>query len=189
MPLVFGGLVALGYLFYLDAGLQVIGYLPQYIAPYEFNNLSLRPIFMWLVGWFTEDPFPYVKSLSVLFFLLVMVYGVRQLYTSPQQRLRWGIGLIALYLMVVSPSVFQWYLLWLLALVTLTPSWLTPAWLYWSWSVNLGYLQTLPMFTDASYRVQIVEYAPIFLWIIGYWWLRRSGQQMSRLEGMSDASL
>ena len=39
-----------------------------------------------------------------------------------------GIGLIALYLMVVSPSVFQWYLPWLLALVTLTPSGLTPAW-------------------------------------------------------------
>jgi alpha-1,6-mannosyltransferase len=188
MPLVFAGLVALGYLLYLDAGPQIIGYLPQYIAPDEFNNLSLRPILMWLVGWFTEDPFPYVTGLSVALLMLVMVYCVRQPHKSPRQAVQWGIGLIALYLMVVSPSVFQWYLLWLLALVTLMPSWLTPAWLYWSWSVNLDYLETLPVFTDALYRAHIIEYGPVFLWIIGYWCLTRFGKQRSPLGGVTDVA-
>ena len=73
-----------------------------------------------------------------------MVHCVRQSHKSPQQAVQWGVGLIALYLLLVSPSVFQWYLVWLLALVTLTQSWLTPAWLYWSWAVNLDYLETLP---------------------------------------------
>jgi hypothetical protein len=186
MPLVFAGSVGLGYLLYLDAGAQIIGFLPRYVAPDEFNNLSLRPILMWLVGLFTEDPFPYVKSLSAALLLLVMVHCVRQPDKSPQQAVQWGVGLIALYLMVVSPSVFQWYLLWLLVLVTLTPSWLTLAWLYWSWSVNLDYLETLPLFTDALYRVHIVEYMPVFLWIIGYWWLTRSGQQAVTSDRVTD---
>jgi alpha-1,6-mannosyltransferase len=186
MPLVFAGSVGLGYVLYLDAGPQIIGFLPHYIAPHEFNNLSLRPILMWLVGLFAEDPFPYVKSLAAALLLLVIVHCVRQPDNSPQQAVQWGVGLIALYLMVVSPSVFQWYLLWLLALVTLTPSWLTPAWLYWSWSVNLDYLETLPIFTDALYRVHIVEYMPVFVWIIGYWWLTRSGQQASTPDRVTD---
>lgn len=188
MPLVFAASVGLGYLLYLDAGRQIIGFLPQYIAPHEFYNLSLRPILMWLVGLFTEAPFPYVKVLSAALLLLVMVRCVRQPDKSPQQAVRWGIGLVALYLTVVSPSVFQWYLLWLLALVTLTPGWLTPTWLYWSWSVNLHYLETLPVFTDALYRLHIVEYGPVFLWIIGYWWLTRSGKRASTPEGITDTA-
>jgi hypothetical protein len=188
MPLVFGGLVALGYLLYLDAGPRLIGYLPRYIAPYEFNNLSLRPILMWLVGWIAEDPFPYVQGLSIALLLLVMGYCVRRPYTSPQQAVHWGIGLIVLYLTVVSPSVFQWYLLWLLALVTLTPSWLTPAWLYWSWSVNLDYLETWPVFTDALYRAHFIEYGPVFLWILGYWWLTRVRKQASPPGGLPDVA-
>jgi len=58
--------------------------------------------------------------------------------------------------------VFQWYLVWLLALVTLTQSWLTPAWLYWSWSVNSAYLETLPHPLQTRYGLRIVEYAPVF---------------------------
>jgi alpha-1,6-mannosyltransferase len=168
MPVVCFGILALGYLLYLGAGYQVIGYLPQYISPYEFYNLGLRHILMWLVGFFVPDPFPYVKGLSAAILLLVMLQCVRHTDKSPPQALQWGVGLIVLYLLLVSPSVFQWYLVWLLALVTLTPSGLTPAWLYWSWSVNLGYLETLPMFTDVIYGLRIVEYAPLFLWIVGY---------------------
>jgi len=84
--------------------------------------------------------------------------------------------------------VFQWYLIWLLALVSLTPSWLTPAWLYWSWAVNLDYLETLPPFTDALYRLHIVEYVPVFAWIIGYWWVVRSGKLTSGLGSVADAA-
>jgi hypothetical protein len=171
MPVMFCGLVGAGYLLYLDAGSQIIGYLPYYIAPDEFYNLGLRPILMWLAGLLTDQPFPYVKWLSAGILLLVMGQCVRQTYKTPQQAMQWGVGLIALYLLLVSPSVFQWYLVWLLALVPLTQSWLTPAWLYWSWSVNLGYLETLPTFTDALHWLQIVEYVPVFLWISGYWWV------------------
>jgi hypothetical protein len=176
MPLAFGAVVGLGYLLYLEAGVHLLGYLPHYIAPNEFTNLSLRPILMWLAGHITDSPFPLVKGLSAAVFGLVMLRCVRQRHKSPQQAVQWAVGLIALYLLLVSPSVFQWYLVWLLALVTLTQSWLTPAWLYWSWAVNLDYLETLPPFTDALYRLHMVEYVPVFAWMIGVWWLSRSGR-------------
>jgi hypothetical protein len=188
MPLAFFGMIGMGYLLYLDAGQQIIGYLPYYIAPYEFYNLSLRPILMWLVGLITENPFPAVKWLSATLLWLVMVHCVRQPGKSPLQAVQWGVGLIALYLLLVSPSVFQWYLVWLLALATLTQSWLTPAWLYWSWSVNLAHLETLPLFADAPYGLRLVEYAPVFLWITGYWWLVRSGRPAPTPEGVADAA-
>jgi alpha-1,6-mannosyltransferase len=188
MPLLFFGLVGAGYFLYSDAGFQVLGYLPYYIIPYEFYNLSLRPLLMWLIGLITADPFPYVKGLSVAMLLLVMRQGVRHTDKTPQQAVQWGVGLIAFYLFVVSPSVFQWYLVWLLALVTLTPSWFTPAWLYWSWSVNLDYLETLPMFKGITYWLSIAEYAPVFLWIMGYWWWARSKQPLPMQSSIADAT-
>jgi hypothetical protein len=188
MPLAFFGLVGMGYLLYLNAGPQIIGYLPYYITPYEFYNLSLRPILMWLVGRITENPFPYVKGLSAVILVLVMVHCIRQSHKTDQQAVQWGVGLIALYLILVSPSVFQWYLVWLLALVTLTQSWLTPAWLYWSGSVNLAYLETLPIFADAPYGLRIVEYAPVFSWIIGYWWVVHSRKLASAPDSVADAA-
>jgi alpha-1,6-mannosyltransferase len=188
MPLAFFGLLGAGYLLYLDAGPQIIGYLPYYISPIEFNNLSLRPILMWLAGLITANPFPYVKWLSAAVLVLVMMHCVRQTDKTPQQVIQWDVGLIALYLLLVSPSVFQWYLVWLLALVPLTQSWLTPAWLYWSWSVNLDYLETLPVFAGALSWLHLVEYVPIFLWIIGYWWFVGSGKQALTRENIVNAA-
>jgi alpha-1,6-mannosyltransferase len=189
MPLVFFGLIGVGYLLYLDAGLHILGYLPYYIGPDEFMNLSLRPILMWLAGLVTDTPFAYVKWLSAGLLLLVMVQCVRQTDKTPQQAVQWGVGLIALYLMLLSPSVYQWYLVWLLALVPLTQSWLTPAWLYWSWSVNLDYLETLPTFAGVLPWLHLVEYGPVFLWIIGYWWCVRTGKQvLTREDIVSTAS-
>jgi alpha-1,6-mannosyltransferase len=188
MPLMFFALIGIGYLLYLEAGFQVFGYLPYYLSPYEFYNLSLRPILMWLVGLVTDHPIPYVKWLSAAMLLLVMLQCVRQLPKTPQQAISWGVGIIAVYLLLVSPSVFQWYLVWLLALATLTESWLIPAWLYWSWSVNLDYLETLAIFTDAMYWLRLAEYAPVFLWMIGYWWWLRARKPLSTPADVADAA-
>jgi hypothetical protein len=188
MPLAFVGLMGVGYLFYLGAGPQIIGYLPHYIAPDEFHNLSLRPVLMWLVGRITEEPFPYVKGLSSVIFMLVMGCCVRRSDKTDQQAVQWGVGLIALYLLVMSPSVFQWYLVWLLALASLTQGWLTPAWLYWSWAVNLDYLEPLPMLTGALYQLHIVEYVPVFAWLTGYWWWVRAGKLASVPHGVTDVA-
>ena len=165
------------------------------------NRFTLYLTVAWVVGatmitraFWPVFPYPFAtfegmgwRTLSA--FLLVMGQCVRQTHKTHQQGMQWGVGLIALYLLLVSPSVFQWYLVWLLALVPLTQSWLTPAWLYWSWSVNLDYLEALPTFAGALYWLQIVEYVPVFLWIGGYWWFRHAGTQvLTRSDTINAAS-
>jgi hypothetical protein len=188
MPLAFFAVMGAGYLLYMDAGAHIVGYLPHYLAPDEFYNLSLRPILMWLAGLITPKPFSYVQALSSVILILVMLHCLRQTHKTHQQAVEWGVGLIALYLLLVSPSVFQWYLVWLLALVPLTRSGLTPAWLYWSWSVNLGYLAWQPALAGALPWLRIVEYGPVFLWIVGYWWVARSREQVLTPGGIVDAA-
>jgi hypothetical protein len=36
--------------------------------------------------------------------------------------------------------------------------------------------------------LRLVEYAPVFLWITGYWWLVRSGRLVPTPEGVADAA-
>jgi hypothetical protein len=53
--------------------------------------------------------------------------------------------------------------------------------------VNLGYLEALPRFADVIYGLRIVEYAPVFLWIVGYsWWVH---SESSRTVGRSAADV
>jgi hypothetical protein len=162
--------VAAGYGLFLDAGWQVLGYLPRYATPYEFYNLSTRHVLTWLFGFIAAEPYRYVQGVGAGLLLLAMGWSVHRGTHSELASMRWGIALIAGYLLVVSPSVFPWYLLWLLALATLVRSWLTPAWVYWSWAVNVDYLETLFGRDSPILWLRLVEYVPLYLWLVGYWW-------------------
>jgi alpha-1,6-mannosyltransferase len=173
--LAFAASVGMGNLLYADAGPRLIGYLPGYLSSYEAHNLSLRAILTWLLRPVTDDAFGYSQWLGAAVLLPAMGWCVWRRPTVPQDLVRWGTRFIALYLLLVSPSVFPWYLLWLLALATLQPGWTLPAWLYWSWSINLDDLE--PLFgSDALTWLHAVEYGPVFLWLGGYGLWRRGGQ-------------
>jgi len=107
MPLAFFGIMGTGYLLYLDAGRQIIGYLPYTFTPYEFYNLSLRPILMWLVGRITENPFSLCER------AVRRHPGARHgaLHSSVPQdgstSSQWGVGLIALYLILSRRACFN----------------------------------------------------------------------------------
>ncbi len=168
---------AAGYLLYFEAGGQIFGYLPQYLAPSEEYNLGARALLQHLLGRHLLGPFAHhyylvAQGLTGLVLLVAMGYCLRQ-EKRDEEVIRWGARIIALYLLLVTPSVYQWYLLWLLALTTLAPTWSTPAWLYWSWSVNLDMLTPLPGLEASTYWLRFVEYGPVFLWLGGYWlWTR-----------------
>jgi alpha-1,6-mannosyltransferase len=166
-------LVAAGYGLFLDAGWRVLGYLPRYATPYEFYNLSLRPLLTWLLGRIVEAPYRYVQALGAVVLLVAMAWAWRHRAPAELSAMRRGMALIALYLLAVSPSVFPWYLLWLLALATAAPTGLTPAWVYWSWSVNVDYLETLFGGDSPVLWLRLLEYLPLYLWLIGScWWAR-----------------
>ncbi len=165
--------VVAGYSLFWEAGWQVLGYLPQYASPYEFYNLSLRHLLTWLVGVIAAEPHRYVQAVGAGVLLLAMGWCLRHKDQAETASIQCGIVLIALYLLIASPSVFPWYLLWLLALTTLVRSWLTPAWVYWSWSVNIDYLESLFGRDSPILWLRLVEYVPLYLWLIAYgWWAR-----------------
>ncbi|MBI4639633.1 MAG: DUF2029 domain-containing protein [Candidatus Tectomicrobia bacterium] len=174
MPAAFVTTLLLGYLLYLDAGSQIFGYLPHYLAPYEEYNLSLRAILNKTLGLIIEEPHRPVQWLTSLILLLVMLQCLRRSQKIDQEVINWGVGILALYLFLVAPSVYQWYLVWLLALASLTQSWSIPAWLYWGWSVNLGYLTYLRSLYFYAPWLLLAEYAPLFLWLGGCWLWERS---------------
>ena len=177
MPIAFLATVGAGYLLYLDAGRQIVGYLPFYMVPNEAYNSSLRVVLNWLLGTVAPNASRYAQWLAGATLLFVMAQCARRQQKSLEEAIQWGVRLIALYLLLVSPSVYEWYLLWLLALVTLTQTWSLPAWLYWSWSVNLDYLELYWRWsvnrnyleTLALHWLRVAEYGPLFLWLAGRW--------------------
>lgn len=184
MVIACGGVIALGYLLYFDAGRQIFGYLPQYLAPAEEYNLGPRALLQHFLGPLTPYYYSVVQAMTGLVLLVVMWSCVRQ----PKRDLevvQWGVRLIALYLLLVTPSVYQWYLLWLLALTTLAPTWATPAWLYWSWSVNFDALAPLPGLDAYTHWLRYAEYTPVLLWLAGYGLWIRSRRRMK--EGSQHA--
>lgn len=172
----FLAMVAAGYLLYLGAWNRIFGYLPQYLGPEEENNLSLRGMLMYLLGLVTDEPHRAVLGLTSVIFLLVMLQCLRSTQKAPQEVISWGVSMIALYLLLVSPSVYPWYLIWLLALTSLTQTWSMPAWLYWSWSVNLEMLAYRPGLEAYAHWLRVAEYGPIFLWLGGVWLWARAGK-------------
>ena len=177
MPIAFLATVGAGYLLYLDAGRQIIGYLPYYMVPNEAYNSSLRVMLNWMLGTVAPNASRYAQWLAGATLLFVMAQCARRQQKSLEEAIQWGVRLITLYLLLVSPSVYEWYLLWLLALVTLTQTWSLPAWLYWSWSVNLDYLELYWSWsvnrnyleTLALNWLRVAEYGPLFLWLAGHW--------------------
>jgi alpha-1,6-mannosyltransferase len=184
MPIAFLAIVGAGYLLYLDAGRQIIGYLPYYMAPNDAYNSSLRVILKWMLGMVAPNASRYAQWLAGAILLFVMAQCARRQQKSLEEAIQWGVRLIALYLLLVSPSVYEWYLLWLLALVTLTQTWSLPGWLYWSWSANLDYLELYWRWsvnrhyleTLALNWLRVAEYGPLFLWLAGRWLWRQANK-------------
>jgi hypothetical protein len=44
------------------------------------------------------------------------------------------------------------------------------------------------MFKGITYWLSIAEYAPVFLWIMGYWWWARSKQPLPMQSSIADAT-
>lgn len=170
LPATFAMSVALGYWYYHDVGSQIMGYLPNYLGPGEENNLGLRQILLHLFGAATDEPRRFVLAFTACILLLAMWQCLRKDGKAPREVIGWAVGTIALYLLLVSPSVYPWYLICLLALASLTQAWWTYPWFFWSWSINLDMLAYRPDLEAYASWLRLGEYAPLFLWL-GTGWL------------------
>lgn len=169
LPATFATVVALGYWYYLDVGSQIMGYLPNYLGPGEENNLGLRHILLHGLALATDRPHRFVLGLTAFILLAAMWQCLRKDGKAPREVIGWAVGIMALYLLLVSPSVYPWYLISLLALASLTQAWWTYPWFFWSWSINLDMLAYRPGLEAYASWLRLAEYAPIFLWLGGKW--------------------
>lgn len=153
------------YLPYLGGGPQLFEGLYTYSASWRFND-GLFGIVAWALG--SELAARAVVAAAVL---AIVVQSVRNDWSLSRTAF-WVTGT----LIVLSPTVHPWYLLWMVPLVALRPS---RAWLYLSGSVFLAY------YGLATYRqlgvwpepwwTKLLIYGPFFALLIvdgwrGSWW-------------------
>jgi alpha-1,6-mannosyltransferase len=179
--LVYAVLVGLAYVPFVDAGLGlggepagtgIFGALRIYSAQWKTND----GLFYWLVRALSRvvaDPLQTAKLISLTVVgatgatvALRSARAVDQL--TPQIVIGNAVVLISIYLLL-TPAMFPWYLVWLIALLPLLPLQRVPAaafaigWTYFAAAVNLSYLFYLDPANPREYEwVRRVEYLPLF---------------------------
>jgi hypothetical protein len=158
-PLAFGATILLGYLPYLyGAGWRVVGFLPDYLGPWEDFNVGLRDFLTSALVPFTGSPRLIAMLLLTALLVAVAISLGRQ---GRREDLLWrGYLIVGAYFLLLPTSLHPWYLTWLLPFLCLYPSW---GWLYFSGAISLSYLkyvqdpQVLPLW------IRLVEFFPLYL--------------------------
>lgn len=194
----FGVVVLLGFVPFLDAGLGIgaqddgsgiFGAVRIYTQDWKTND----GFFYWLhkrLIPYSDDPLQTARFVSNG--MLVLVGGWVLLQTpinaNPERIILNAAVLISVYLLLVA-AMFPWYLTWLIALLPLLPFHrrsdtllFLAAWLYFSWAVQWSYLIYLN--TDDPREdiwIRYVEYGPLFA-LLGtalLSWMYTQGRQLA----------
>jgi hypothetical protein len=122
-------LIATMFIFYLpywiQSGVDVIGFLPEYVG----ERFNLSPLLYWLLhnlpGWLNLNPSSQysdahriLSSFGLIVLALVSLIMILKPANSGEQAVRrsiWPIGIFILF----NLNLFSWYLLWLLPLVAI----------------------------------------------------------------------
>lgn len=120
----FVALVMLLYLPYLSVGPRMFDGLATYASAWRFNDGAFRAL-----AWITTQSI--AKVVVAIVVLWIVVGSVRNRW-SLERAAFWVTGAI----LVLSPTLHPWYLLWMVPLVAIRPG---AAWLYLSGSVFLAY--------------------------------------------------
>ncbi len=158
-PLAFGVTVLLGYLPYVSgAGEKVLGFLPSYFGPWEDFNVGLRHFVTVTIAPFTTSPRP------IAMFLLIALLGAVAVYVFRQRdgdAVLWNAYLMAsAYLLFLPTSFHPWYLIWILPLCCLFPSW---GWVYLSGAITLSYWKYIQALPDVPLGIRLVEFLPLYV--------------------------
>lgn len=158
--------LAVFYIPYLGAGPRVFSGLLTFVAGWRFNDGLFG-----LLAWLTGSPIA-ARIAAATIVLAVIAQSVRN-YWSFERAAFWITGAILLF----SPTVHPWYLLWMVPLIAIRPN---PAWLYLSGSVLLAY------YGLGAYRnvgiwpepwwLKLAIYGPFFALLSRSVWLDSWGQ-------------
>ncbi len=145
------------YLPYISAGVKVFGSLGTYISRWSFNSLAFEPVHT-LTGSYA--------AARIICYSAMAIVAVAEVYRKDSlERAAYRV-FTAFY--IFSPTLYPWYLAWIVPLVALRPS-LAFYWLFVASQASYWTLHTLRLegvWID-HYGVRVWEYLP-FLILLGY---------------------
>jgi hypothetical protein len=165
-------LVAAFYLPFQMGGVNALGSLGVFAAKWRSNDF----VFGFLLG--TDDPgepdLLRAKRIGAVLVAIVWMWQLVRRRSLPSVY-AWSVGAILL----VSPVVHPWYVLWLLPAAVLLPH---PAWWIWSLTVFLAYAPLSDRRAggvwEESMVIKTLEYLPVLLLVpVQLWWERKAGPE------------
>jgi hypothetical protein len=169
-PLGFGITLVLGYLPYIwDAGTHVLGYLPQYLGPWEDFNGGLRYFLTIVLAPLTASARSLALGICTMLLLLVAYRIIRR--DTLAQVMQRTYHMISAYLLFIPTTFHPWYVIWLLPCLCFFPS---LGWLYLSGVISLSYLAYSQGYPSVPHSIHLLEFLPFYALLLAqtgwqYW--------------------
>jgi hypothetical protein len=161
--------IALSYVFYLDAGRDILGFLPSYFSdPREIFNPGLLQLGLMKGAAILTLPALWIRF--VLFFLLLgtlLVVAYRP-HESPADLVQKSYAVLSAYLLFIYPAFHPWYVIPLISFLCIVRS---RAWFCFSLLLPLSYLEY-----PTPTWVTLAQYVPLYTLLafesveIKKWW-------------------
>jgi hypothetical protein len=163
----FGFLVLLGYLPFVGASTRLASSLGIYSRYWDFNSFGYT-----VARQLVEDPAVLRASLAVLTILFGVYQGYRQ-----QDLIRYTF-LVTGCALLLTPTLYPWYLCWLIPFLCFHVS---RAWLFLTGAIALSYT-VWPVFRETGvwrvgWGVLLIEYVPFFVLLVFDAYRRRLGRR------------
>jgi hypothetical protein len=158
LPFVF--VIALSYVVYLEAGTNVVGFLPSYFSdPREIFNLGLLQLALLKVANSLALPAPWIRFVLFCFLLAVLLVIAYRPHESPADLVQKSYAVLGAYLFLIYPAFHPWYIIPLISLLCFVRS---RAWLCFSLLLPLSYLKYLAPDQVMPTWVTLAQYVPLY---------------------------
>lgn len=153
--------VGFSYLFYLEAGTQVLGFLPSYFSdPNEIFNLGIVQLGLLGLAKLASLPVSSIRSVLFVGFLAILIAIARRPHRSPGDLVGKSYLVFSAYLLLIYPAFHPWYFCSLVPFLALVPS---PAWICFSLLLPLSYLKYLAPEGAMPAWVVLAQFVPLYV--------------------------
>jgi alpha-1,6-mannosyltransferase len=153
--------IALSYTFYLDAGANIVGFLPSYFSdPLEVFNLGLLQLGLFTVTNRLALPAPWIRFVLLFLLVGVLVVVAYRPHKLPGDLVQKSYAVLSAYLFLIYPAFHPWYVIPLISLLCFVQS---QAWICFSLLLPLSYLQYLAPDQVMPTWVTLVQYMPLYI--------------------------
>ncbi len=163
---IFAGLVALAYLPFARAGLELTKGLSDYAAGWEGNDSAFRLLLM------AGNSKAQAEMIAVVIVLVLVAYTLK----NRMEPLRAALILLTATLLI-SPNAFPWYFTWIVPFLCIYPS---PPVLLLTVTCALGYAPVVAYSAGQPYLhtplMTALEYVPVYIWLAYEGWRGTAGR-------------